>query len=71
MIKRYLLFQHAGYYPQGGFEDLVSAHDTFREAFEAETKIVSKDHWTTIIDLFSPEYGIYSECANYSHREEE
>lgn len=52
-MKRYLLFSGSIYYPSGGFQDFISAFDTFPEA-QAARQISHAEipcGWSHIVDL--------------------
>lgn len=51
--RKYMLFVCENYYPRGGFDDLVSIHDTYEEALEALDSY-STD-WAQIVDVSDPE----------------
>ena len=52
-MKRYLLFYGMIYYPSGGAEDFLSAHDTLEEAKAAGTAKIQEEgsgNWANIFD---------------------
>lgn len=52
MMKRYLLFQGARYYPSGGWWDFKDAFDTQEEAEREAAKLVEENDydWWQVVD---------------------
>lgn len=52
MLKRFLVFCFDTYYPNGGWNDFRSSHDTFPEAEEAATRFAGSEpylvHWQVV-----------------------
>ena len=49
MIKKYLLFSYAQYYPSGGIGDLRGSYDSIEEAEEMiETDRIYIDYWDIV-----------------------
>lgn len=53
MLKRYLLFCGSDYYPDGGWKDFHSSHDSAAEAIETVARMASYERpdWWHILDL--------------------
>lgn len=66
MKKPYLLFAFAGYYPEGGWNDFVSAHESYPEALAAFDREVNKttDGMVQLVDLVA---GRVVRCAARSN----
>ncbi len=52
-MKRFLVFAGETYYPSGGFQDFISAHDELSQAQETRLKSHSIYGWSHIVDLQS------------------
>lgn len=52
-MKRYLVFSGLTYYPDGGWSDFDSDHDTLEEANEARKDKHSKFGWSEVVDTES------------------
>jgi len=54
-MSNYLLFSGSDYYPCGGWEDFISAHETLEEAHKAGLALYEPDWWhvvdTTIMHI--------------------
>lgn len=56
-MKRYLLFGFDGYYPEGGWNDFRSSHDTVEEALATVTQAYDLYHVVDTHDEKVCEYG--------------
>lgn len=55
MLDRYLLFAGEDYYPEGGWRDFQSSHETIEEAKKAFSIFEYRDEWGHIFDLITKE----------------
>lgn len=57
-MKRFLVFSGDNYYPQGGFDDFRSDHDTIEEAKQAAES--ANGDWAQVADTQTGEYSTYT-----------
>lgn len=49
-MKRFIVFAGPAYYPAGGSGDLVSDHETLKEAMEAAQDELNRQDWIEVFD---------------------